>query len=274
MPKFTNYKAVRQVEELYNRLPVVCAALIVVSAASVVTLYKGFQLAPLLYWLAYMIIVNGLRVYSSIKFKQSKDYRSKPQSWLNLFKVGSLFSGLGAGYLFYAYFDVNQIHYCVFIVMLYSGYVAANTSSTSCYFPTFLLSAVPPTIMLVVKILQVPESAYTTLAIMLAVYSFVMFSFAKGVNKTFFDNAEWAFERDEVINELREQKMAAEHAMKSKTNFLASASHDLRQPLQAIGLFHDALRYRIHDPERLDIMDKTRKFRYYGQNIKLNSSIE
>jgi len=249
-------KAIRQVEELYNRLPVVCIALIVVSVASVATLRQGSQLAPLLYWFAYMSIINGIRMYSVFRFKQSKSYRTEPQYWLNLFKVGSVFSGLGAGYLFYTYFDVNQIHVCIFIVMLYSGYVAANTNSTACYFPTLLMSAVPPTIMLVVRMLQESEQAYTALAFMLFVYSLVMLSFAKRVNQTFSDNVEWAFERDEVINELREQKMAVEHAMKSKTNFLASASHDLRQPLQAIGLFHDALRYRINDPESLDIMDK------------------
>jgi PAS domain S-box-containing protein len=36
-------------------------------------------------------------------------------------------------------------------------------------------------------------------------------------------------------------KEAAETATRAKTHFLAAASHDMRQPLQAIGLFNDAL---------------------------------
>jgi len=41
----------------------------------------------------------------------------------------------------------------------------------------------------------------------------------------------------------------AEVANRAKTQFFAAASHDLRQPLHAMGLFAEALRARAHDPE-------------------------
>jgi signal transduction histidine kinase len=41
----------------------------------------------------------------------------------------------------------------------------------------------------------------------------------------------------------------AEVANRAKTQFFAAASHDLRQPLHAMGLFAEALRSRSHDPE-------------------------
>jgi two-component system, sensor histidine kinase len=44
-------------------------------------------------------------------------------------------------------------------------------------------------------------------------------------------------------------RRAAEAASRAKTQFFAAASHDLRQPLHAMGLFAEALRQRIHDPE-------------------------
>jgi signal transduction histidine kinase len=44
-------------------------------------------------------------------------------------------------------------------------------------------------------------------------------------------------------------RRAAEAASRTKTQFFAAASHDLRQPLHAMGLFAEALRQRIHDPE-------------------------
>ena len=44
-------------------------------------------------------------------------------------------------------------------------------------------------------------------------------------------------------------RRAAEAASKAKTQFFAAASHDLRQPLHAMGLFAEALRQRIRDPE-------------------------
>jgi signal transduction histidine kinase/CheY-like chemotaxis protein len=44
-------------------------------------------------------------------------------------------------------------------------------------------------------------------------------------------------------------RRAAEAASRAKTQFFAAASHDLRQPLHAMGLFAEALRQRTHDPE-------------------------
>ncbi|MBL8333352.1 MAG: hybrid sensor histidine kinase/response regulator [Rubrivivax sp.] len=44
-------------------------------------------------------------------------------------------------------------------------------------------------------------------------------------------------------------RRAAEAASVAKTQFFAAASHDLRQPLHAMGLFAEALRQRVRDPE-------------------------
>ncbi|HSQ71521.1 MAG TPA: hybrid sensor histidine kinase/response regulator, partial [Rubrivivax sp.] len=61
---------------------------------------------------------------------------------------------------------------------------------------------------------------------------------------------------DELAAQLRvekaeadEARRAAEAASRAKTQFFAAASHDLRQPLHAMGLFAEALRQRVRDPE-------------------------
>ncbi len=61
---------------------------------------------------------------------------------------------------------------------------------------------------------------------------------------------------DGLAGQLRVEAAAAESARRSaeaanraKTQFFAAASHDLRQPLHAMGLFAEALRQRAHDPE-------------------------
>ncbi len=53
-----------------------------------------------------------------------------------------------------------------------------------------------------------------------------------------------------------EAKAEAEHAAMSKSRFFASASHDLRQPLQAMHLFLHILRQRLHDPKDKDVAEK------------------
>jgi signal transduction histidine kinase/ActR/RegA family two-component response regulator len=51
--------------------------------------------------------------------------------------------------------------------------------------------------------------------------------------------------------ELQRQKEFAEQANQTKTQFLAAASHDLRQPVQAVGLFVSALRLRAKQDDLL-----------------------
>ena len=61
---------------------------------------------------------------------------------------------------------------------------------------------------------------------------------------------------DTLLAQLRIEKRAAdaarqqaEVANRAKTQFFTAASHDLRQPLHAMGLFAEALRQRVHEPE-------------------------
>ena len=56
-------------------------------------------------------------------------------------------------------------------------------------------------------------------------------------------------EREQTEQALQQAKRTAEQANAAKSRFLAAASHDLRQPLQAQVFFHEALSRRNHDPE-------------------------
>lgn len=66
---------------------------------------------------------------------------------------------------------------------------------------------------------------------------------------------------EQLAAQLRDQKEQAEQARASaeaanraKSQFFAAASHDLRQPLHALGLFAEALRQRSHDPDLMPLV--------------------
>src|SRR5512135_2612423 len=61
---------------------------------------------------------------------------------------------------------------------------------------------------------------------------------------------------EEATQELRSKKEEAEQANFDKSRFLAAASHDLRQPIHALGLFVGELLSRLDTPEQLKIASK------------------
>ena len=71
-----------------------------------------------------------------------------------------------------------------------------------------------------------------------------------------FRDAEIIERGQERVEALRAEKEEAERSNVAKSRFLAAASHDLRQPLHALGLFVGALDERVHDPEARELVDK------------------
>ncbi len=66
-------------------------------------------------------------------------------------------------------------------------------------------------------------------------------------------------EQEAVAAELRTAKKDADRATAIKTRFLAAASHDLRQPLQSLGLYLSVLSRQLHEHKTQDIGNKMRQ---------------
>ena len=61
---------------------------------------------------------------------------------------------------------------------------------------------------------------------------------------------------EEATDELRVRKDEAERANVAKSRFLAAASHDLRQPMHALGLFVAQLQPQVHTPETRHLVNQ------------------
>lgn len=62
-------------------------------------------------------------------------------------------------------------------------------------------------------------------------------------------------DRKRVEREMREARTAADRANLGKSRFLATASHDLRQPLQALALLNGTLRRYVEHPDGREALD-------------------
>ena len=99
------------------------------------------------------------------------------------------------------------------------------------------------------------DPAYVTAAlVLLAMLAFTIF-FGRSFGATMFEAVKNNFDNEVLVGQLLHEKRiaddarrAAEEATRSKTKFFAGASHDLRQPLQAIGIYCSLLKKRATGP--------------------------
>lgn len=75
----------------------------------------------------------------------------------------------------------------------------------------------------------------------LYIFLTVVFVIGKNAEKLMIQSIQIRFEKEALIEELNRQKQEAESANLAKSKFLAAASHDLRQPLHALGLYLDTM---------------------------------
>lgn len=102
----------------------------------------------------------------------------------------------------------------------------------------FILAAIgPPTIWL----LTVGDRLHIVLALMLLVFLPMTIWQAQKRNRIFIEAQQLRFRNEALARELTTQRDVAEQALRTKARFLAAASHDLRQPMQALSIFHELL---------------------------------
>ena len=107
--------------------------------------------------------------------------------------------------------------------------------------PAFLGVFAPITTLTFVWNISWGDRLHVAIAGLIVVFVVTMNVFAHRAYLSFVDTLRTRFEKDALAEDLRRQKELAEEANLSKSRFLAAASHDLRQPIHALGMFVGAL---------------------------------
>jgi signal transduction histidine kinase/CheY-like chemotaxis protein len=94
----------------------------------------------------------------------------------------------------------------------------------------------------------------------LLVFVAIMVRLSRHLGELFERSVVIRFEREEVVRQLQREKLETERARRqaeeaslAKSRFLANASHDLRQPAHALGLFTTVLEQTAQTPQHLAI---------------------
>lgn len=248
-----------QIRLMYNR----ATSLIVgsVLCAMVITwfLWQQHPHPALIYWVSGLVVTSIVRLWFVHSYLKADRKTRERRLWGPLFIVSVLASGMIWGIwplLFYSSYNPEDL---LLVSTIFAGMAAVSAASGGVYLPAFLAFGIPLALPMSIAHLLSGRDSLALIGLLLILFLAVNVVLAIRANRQNRELMASQLENLNLVESLAEEKRIADRAMVAKSNFLAAASHDLRQPLHALGLFISALRSREEDPEKMRIIDDMTK---------------
>ena len=197
----------------------------------------------LIIWLIISSILTLSMIYLAFVFK-TKETVERPQLWIMILILFAILNGLAWGVpaLLPGLFDSDNAILFVSIMLL--GIVAAALPVISYVVIVFNLFSSLTLLPMTLMFFYTGGPLYSTFGVMFLVYLAVQLISAKYIQGVSVQSLQLRYENMDLVSDLQiknhQAELAredAEQANTAKSKFLAVASHDLRQPLHALGLF-------------------------------------
>lgn len=152
--------------------------------------------------------------------------------------------GATSGAFAWMYFDASQPLTMVILGTYMTVIIVGAVVPTSVYLPAFYLLVLPAHLPYLLLLVISGGTEYQVIAGINLCFLLVVFNYAHAANQMQRDAIRLRFENQHLIDDLEVRKADAESASHTKSLFLAGVSHDLKQPIRAIGLYTGFLRHR------------------------------
>lgn len=202
----------------------------------------------LLLWLNVIYTSHSIDGFLWWKYRSQLNTVADCKRWSRIFKIVTASSATLWGMIAILFFPPD-LAYQALMICITLGLVAGAVALDSVYPPSLYIYVVGVTLPLLFRLALNGDQAQMILALMLLLFLYSSLSAGRELSNTFWKSLWQRYENDLLISQLTEQKAIAETANRDKSRFLASASHDLRQPLQSLVLFSESLQEVSQDKE-------------------------
>ncbi|MDH3343013.1 MAG: hybrid sensor histidine kinase/response regulator, partial [Gammaproteobacteria bacterium] len=248
---------------LYQQTRTVLLGLLATASIVAIIFYNN---VPNQYIVAWLVVVYGLtlvRYLFSRKFKAKQRGSAETIKWGWQFTFFAFLSGCTWGAASLIFYTPDNIQLFIILTLIIIGLTITSMAALSAVLWAYYAYAVPAMIPIVWRYMSMDDHAYSVFGVLILILILTLFPFARVNHRTLKQSILLRFENVELVEQLTEQKEKSEHARRvaeeanvAKTKFLAAASHDLRQPLHAIGLFLGALESRVDRDDQKTIVQK------------------
>jgi len=233
-------------------------------ASALVLLYaRSAPTFNLVAWTLLFLAVWAARLYGRMRYSQAKADASthriaNARHWLIVWNTGAIASGAVWGATGWALYEHGDAYQRAALVVTVYTYCVASISVLAPQFRIFMAFTSLSLLPLIARVLTIDSAISWQLAAVLLLGYLMNASMARVYRRTFHGTLALKLRTEQLAEQLAIEKSAAdtarreaETANRAKTQFFAAASHDLRQPLHAMGLFAEALRSRSRGDEEV-----------------------
>lgn len=146
----------------------------------------------------------------------------------------------------------------IVVICVLAGILGGMVGLLAPILPVFVAVSIPLVGLTAAKLVQLDDPAYTAFGVIAVMYLLTLIAQTHNSSKATRAAIELRFENLELVRETHEARLQAEQANTAKTKFLAAASHDLRQPVFAQGLFLEVLSRTNLTQHQADILASAR----------------
>lgn len=228
----------------------------IVSAA--VLIYLAWDVLPkgiLFAWAFWEILVTPYLLY-----RLGKQAEGEKADNINLdrwqMQLHALFAIVGVSWGLFASFGLdvsNPAHFSIQMAIA-AGASAAAARSLGIFKFSFFFYEIPFTGFLAIRIFMLGGD-FVLLGVLVVIFMIMMCALANDTSEELGQYLATKLENLELAERYQAAAQDAQRANESKTQFLAQANHDLRQPIHAIGLLTECLREQKLDSEGREILE-------------------
>jgi signal transduction histidine kinase/CheY-like chemotaxis protein len=236
--------AVEQIDALFGFLTLgVWAAALTAIFLTLILFYLGAVEARTgLAWTFYIIACAACHVALRVAYRRSQPVGERWRFWAFWFTVISFAEGCGWGWAPVGLTTGGRFDMDLLVMVSTTTVSAGAVSAFGPYLPAFFALFVPAILPYAAFNIASPDITRHASCLLLLVLIPGISGLAIIANRGFKQLVKLRIQTEQLATDLKGQKEIAEHASAAKTTFLAAASHDLRQPVHALGLFIGALR--------------------------------
>lgn len=233
---------------LYRQATPIFFGNVAVVVLSVYLLWNELDRAMLLTWAAAIFGLTAIRIVivrRDLRVSQPEE-KAHRRAWKYALLSG--LSGCLWGSVGIFFFSPDSTIVTVFICILLSGMTGGSVASQSSFPPAYYAFALPTVLPFALHSFVYGGPLFSVLGVLSLFLLGVNLAYSRNFHRTVREAVSLRFENVELIAQLRQEKERAESASRSKSQFLAAASHDLRQPTHALGLYIATLRAFCNAP--------------------------